>query len=245
MSVHAPTSTAEQVADMHLADLAKMHLANSGGSVEILDLAADGPLLLAGLSDGKVHVYSAATRSLLYRDSASAAGSPVTAVANSNQRKSFFAVAANGVRVIRDGSVDYTTMCGSFAPACFFDALWACSPSIACTVPQLMGQNHFTEYLRSYVLLHRYADPTGSDVYCAAVSPDGKLLAVGGEGRLLLFDAKTKQLAAVFEDTHKEAVSQVGSCQEHCGMLDVLLDIFATLACCCIIETHTSAVILT
>ena len=71
-----------------------------------------------------------------------------------------------------------------------------------------------TRHLRPACLLHRYADPKGTDVYCAAVSPDGKLLAVGGEGRLLLFDAKTKQLTAVFEDTHKEAVSQVRSLQK-------------------------------
>jgi WD40 repeat protein len=55
----------------------------------------------------------------------------------------------------------------------------------------------------------RYTDPKGSEVYCAAVSPDGKLLAVGGEGRLLLFDPESQQLAAAFDETHKEAVSQV------------------------------------
>ena len=46
-------------------------------------------------------------------------------------------------------------------------------------------------------------------MYCAAASPDGRLLAVGGEGRLLLFDPNTKELAAAFDETHKEAVSQV------------------------------------
>lgn len=54
-----------------------------------------------------------------------------------------------------------------------------------------------------------YADPKGSELYCAAISPDGRLVAAGGEGRLLLFDRDTGQLAAMFDETHKEAVSQV------------------------------------
>ena len=81
-------------------------------------------------------------------------------------------------------------------------------------------------------MLHRYADPKGTDVYCAAVSPDGKLLAVGGEGRLLLFDIATKQLAAVFEDTHKEAVSQVCSGCTDLGFLEICC--FPSSTCDCV-----------
>ena len=138
MSLHAWTLLAQQLADA-VSETANMHPANSGGSVDILDLAADGPTLAAGLSDGSVHVYSAAKQSLLYVSRAIAAGSPVTAVANGTQRNSFVAVAAYGVRAIRDGSVDYTTMCGSFAAACVLDAVGMqsinCMHSSACDGP--------------------------------------------------------------------------------------------------------------
>jgi hypothetical protein len=178
---------------------------NPGGSVGILDLAANGPALAVGLSDGSVHVYSAAKQMLLYTSSVRMTCGPIMAVANSTQQNSVVAVAANGVReILGGGSSVHMKMC-DYCGVHFLDIVRIRSIHCMHNLPQY----RFTEYLRSYVLLHRYADPKGSDVYCAAASPDGKLLAVGGEGRLLLFDAKTKQLVSVFEDTHKEAVSQV------------------------------------
>ena len=226
---------------MHHADVANTHLATSGGSVEILDLAADGPTLAAGLSDGSVHVYSAAKQMLLYTSSVRMTCGPIMAVANSTQQSSIVAVAANGVReILGGGSSVHMKMC-DYSGVHFLDIVRIRSIHCMHNLPQY----RFTEYLRSYVLLHRYADPKGSDVYCAAASPDGKLLAVGGEGRLLLFDAKTKQLVSVFEDTHKEAVSQVCGLHTDCKMLEVLLDVFATPACCVSVTPERSAVTLT
>jgi hypothetical protein len=168
-----------------------------------------------GLSDGSVHVYSAAKQLLLYTSSVRMACGPIMAVVNSTQQSCIFAVAANGVRDIRgDGSSVHTKMCDYCGAACFLDAVGM--QSINCMHEPANGGPSASVYRvpqTLMVLLHRYADPKGSDVYCAAASPDGKLLAVGGEGRLLLFEAATKQLAAVFEDTHKEAVSQV--CSRH------------------------------
>jgi len=56
----------------------------------------------------------------------------------------------------------------------------------------------------------RWRDPGGGELYCAAVSPDCRILAAGGEGRLLLFDRRTGKLLASFDETHREAVAQVG-----------------------------------
>lgn len=57
----------------------------------------------------------------------------------------------------------------------------------------------------------RWHDAKGGELYCAAASPDGRLLAAGGEGRLLLFDRASGKLRAAFDETHREAVAQVGS----------------------------------
>lgn len=47
------------------------------------------------------------------------------------------------------------------------------------------------------------------DIICAAISPDGHYLAAGAQGALLLFNCKTSELVVSFDETHKEAVSQV------------------------------------
>lgn len=47
------------------------------------------------------------------------------------------------------------------------------------------------------------------DIFCAAISPSGTWVAAGGQGVLLLFDRATSKLVAAFDETHKEAVSQV------------------------------------
>ena len=58
----------------------------------------------------------------------------------------------------------------------------------------------------------RFVDKRKRELISAAVSNDGKLVAAGGEGVLLVFDRKTGEQVAAFEDAHNGAVAQVTPC---------------------------------
>ena len=237
VSVHAWTLLAVQLADT-VATTANMHLANSGGSVEILDLAADGPTLAAGLSDGNVHVYSAATQILLYVSRAITAGSPITAVANSKQRNSFIAVAANGVRAIRDGSVDYTTMCGSFAGHCFIEAVCQMHAQpcnmMGASCPQ--GTSDLPVYCTGML--------TPRVRMCTA--PRSALTAscwqwAARAGSCSLTPSRSSSPPCLRTPTRKPS-HRCAAFKRVCGVLEVLLDVFAMLACG--VSEHTNLQVL-
>jgi hypothetical protein len=111
--LHGPPLDAHQLAGS-IAQLRNMRPAASGG-IDILDLAAEGLTLAAGLSDGSVQVHNTAEHSLLHVGGAHIAGGPVTAVTISSKR--VIAVATDGVREIGDVSSKLTSTCEFHAAA--------------------------------------------------------------------------------------------------------------------------------
>ena len=51
----------------------------------------------------------------------------------------------------------------------------------------------------------------GHELNTLSVGGGGNLAVAGGQGELLFWDRRTRQQLALFEDTHAEAVTQVGN----------------------------------